>query len=96
MREWIRVAGGPVPRSQALHTLATVVSRGALIYGMVTTWRLCRSLAISAPVAVLVTVLAPFSFIIETIVLLRVYAKRTGLKLTFMMHDKEPITSAPQ
>ena len=62
----------------------------ALGFGMVTTWRFCRSMNIGIAATGLAMLLAPFCFIIEVVVLLRVYARRTGLSVTFFMRDKEP------
>ena len=71
-------------------TMVTWCQLAALVFAMITTWQLCRAIRIGVVATVLVTLVSPVAFIIEFIVLLRLYAKRTGLGLTFMMGDKEP------
>jgi hypothetical protein len=76
--------------NQTVQTVAGLCGVAALAYGVVMTWRLCRSINIGIKSTVVATVLAPFFFLFELVVLLRIYAKRTGLGLTFMMGDKDP------
>jgi hypothetical protein len=56
----------------------------------VATWRLCRAIGIGITWALIATLLAPFVGIFELIILLRVYARRTGIKLSFLMGDRDP------
>ena len=76
--------------SPAALTTDRVCSIAALAIGMITTWRLCRAIRIGIGWTAVVTLLSPVSFVIEMIVLFRIYAKRTGLRLTFLMGDRDP------
>ena len=85
----INVLVRPVdPGNGTIHVGAPLLALVAIAFGMVTTWRLCRSINIGVVPTVITVLLAPFIFIIELVILLRIYAKRTGVGLTFIMGDK--------
>lgn len=63
---------------------------GGLVFGLIATWRFCRAIQIGVLPAILITALAPVSFVIEYVILNRVYSKRTGMQLTFLLGDKPP------
>ena len=74
--------------------VAKWVSYAAFLAFAVTTWRLCRAIGIGAVWALIATALSPVFGIFELVVLLRVYARRTGIKLTFLLGDQEPKPAA--
>ena len=63
---------------------------GCMLFSVVVTWRFCRSIQIGKLASAVNAALSPFIFIIQLIVLLRMYAKRTGVRLTFLMGDRAP------
>jgi hypothetical protein len=63
---------------------------GCIIFSLVVTWRFCRSIQIGKLASAVNAALSPFIFIFQLIVLLRMYAKRTGVRLTFLMGDRAP------
>ena len=73
-----------------LKLILVLISIGAVVFAAVITWRFCRSIGIGITMTVLNTLTSPIFFIIQLIVLLRIYAKRTGIGLTFLMGDKVP------
>jgi hypothetical protein len=77
-------------RNPLVELAAALTAVAALAYGMLMTWRLCRALSVGVVASALTTLLAPLSFIIEAIVLLRLYGRRTGLGVGFLMNDREP------
>jgi hypothetical protein len=64
-----------------------------MIFVGVATWRFCRSIGIGTAYSVVNVLLSPFVLIIQLVVLLRIYAKRTGVRLTFLMGDRLPSAS---
>jgi len=78
-----------LPNQQTASILSRAFGFATLGFGMIMTWRLCRAIGIGTGGTLLATVLAPFVIIIEMVILLRIYSKRTGLGLTFMMGDRE-------
>ena len=76
-------------RQPGIMPVARWTYQGTALWVAVTTWRLCRSVGVGIVWTLIATVLAPLFGILELIVLLRVYATRTGLKLTFAMGDKK-------
>ena len=67
---------------------------GCVIFSVVVTWRFCRSIRIGKAASAINAALSPFIFIFQLIVLLRMYAKRTGVRLTFLMGDRLPKVAA--
>jgi len=55
---------------------------------LVMTWRICRAIQMSRAATVLATVLAPFTFLFEVAVLLRIYSRRTGPGPALRIDDK--------
>ena len=66
-----------------------VFSLGVLL-AIIQTWRFCRSIGIGHPMSVVNALLCPFIFLIQVVVLLRMYSRRTGVKLGFFLGDKLP------
>ena len=61
----------------------------ALLWALLTTWHLCRAINIRIGWTLIATALTPFFGIFVLVVLVRVYAKRTGTRLTLLMGDRE-------
>lgn len=76
--------------SDGLQFLASVASPGTMIFGLVMTWRFARSIKVGIPMAVVNTIAASIFFIIPLVVLIRIYSKRTGIRLSFLAGDKPP------
>ena len=57
---------------------------------VVVTWRFCRALGIGTAWSAVNALFSPFIAILQLIVLLRIYAKRTRTGLTFLMGERVP------
>ena len=72
------------------HFLLTIVAYGCLIFSVAVTWRFCRSIGFGKVASAINAAVSPFIFIFQLVVLLRMYAKRTGVRLTFLLGDRLP------
>lgn len=70
--------------------LLVVGAIAVMIFGCVATWRFARSIGISKGWSAVNLALSPFICIVQLIVLLRMYSRRTGIGLTFFMGDRLP------
>ena len=70
--------------------LSFIIGLAIVIYVVVQTWRLSRSIGIGKAISVINTIFSPVFFFIQAIFLLRIYSRRTGIGLTFMMGDRMP------
>lgn len=66
-----------------------VLALGALVFSMVAAWRFCRALKFSKGWAA-ANVVFSVAILFQLIVLMRMYSKRTGTKLTFLLADGPP------
>jgi len=83
------IVGGAL-RFSSDNVVLNFLALGCLIFSVVVTWRFCRSIGIGKAASAINAVVSPFIFILQLIVLLRMYAKRTGVRLTFLMGDRMP------
>ncbi len=56
----------------------------------IVTWRFCRAIGIGAAWSAINAVLSPIIALLQLVVLLRIYAKRTRTGLTFLMGERAP------
>ena len=61
-----------------------------LVSIVVATWRFCRALGIGTAWSAINALFSPFIAILQLIVLLRIYAKRTRTGMTFLMGERVP------
>ena len=61
-----------------------------LLSFVVVTWRFCRALGIGRAWSAINAVFSPFIALLQLIVFLRMYAKRTRTGLTFLMGERVP------
>jgi hypothetical protein len=78
-----------------MNLLLSALSLSIMVSVAVITWRFCRSIGIGRAYSAINAVLSPFIFLIQLVVLLRMYAKRTGVRLTFLLGDRSP-SAAPR
>ena len=76
------------PGNHFVQLVLSVVGTGCVIFSIVMTFRFTRALKIGMTWAIINSIFCPFVFIIQIIVLLRMYVKRTGTQLSFFMGDK--------
>ena len=70
------------------HPLFAVGTIAVMVFGCVATWRFCQAIGIGKAWSAINTALCPFTFLLQLIVLLRMYSKRTGIWLSFLGGDK--------
>ena len=78
----LRLSGG--------HPLFAFGGIAVMVFGCVATWRFCRSIGIGKGWSTVNLALSPFICVLQMIVLLRMYSRRTGIGLTFFMGDRVP------
>jgi hypothetical protein len=76
---------GPWPAT-AILGLSSVLMLAALVV----TWRFCRAIQMGETASAINALFSPFIFLIQSIFLLRSYARRTGITLTFLLGDRLP------
>ena len=69
------------------------IRRVVILWLAISTWRLCRAIGLGIIWTAIATALSPFLGLFESVVLLRVYASRTGVKLT-LLGEKDPEKAA--
>jgi hypothetical protein len=67
-----------------------VVGVISILSFVVVTWRFCRALGIGTAWSAINALFSPLIAILQLIVLLRIYAKRTRTGLTFLMGERVP------
>lgn len=70
------------------HAIIGALTLGVALFTIVVTWRFARSIQVNKPAAAINAVLSPILYIFQLVVFLRLYSKRTGSSLTFLMGDK--------
>jgi len=88
------LAGNVQQDHPALFLASLALAMATAVFFVFATWGLCRSIQIGIAPTLAFCVLSPILFIVALVVLNRLYAKRTGLKLTMFMGDKEPRSKA--
>jgi len=81
---------GAALRLSGHHFALTIVAYACLTFSVAVTWRFCRSIGFGKATSAINAALCPFIFIFQLVVLLRMYAKRTGVRLTFLMGERLP------
>jgi len=76
----------------SMDAIVAIFSIGLVALVMIVTWQFCRAIQIGKFVSFLNAVFSPVLFIFQLIVLLRMYAKRTNTKLTFLMGEKNALS----
>ncbi len=76
------------PTPDSVDAIVGLFSIGLLVFAMIATWQFCRAIQIGKLASFLNAIFSPVLFIFQLIVLLRMYARRTDTKLTFLMGEK--------
>jgi hypothetical protein len=71
-------------------TVLLVISGALLIVAIIVTWRFSRAIEIGRPMSTINAILCPVIFLVQIVFLLRIYSRRTGIPLTFLMGDRMP------
>ena len=70
--------------------LQVIISILCILSIVVATWRFCRALGVGAVWSAINALFSPLVALVQLIVFLRMYAKRTRTGLTFLMGEKAP------